>query len=126
MSDLRQQPSPGKRKVPALRKSLKRPETYIAVFFLVIALAVIDSFRKPADQLTALVYIEGVKLYQTVGRPVLENHIRCRYKPTCSDYSIQAVQAQGIRHGLLLTVRRINSCQTNVPMGTYNPVPISP
>jgi putative membrane protein insertion efficiency factor len=61
-----------------------------------------------------------------VGRPLLKDRVRCRYQPTCSDYSVEAVEKHGIRRGLVLTVRRINSCQTSVPMGTHDPVPAAP
>jgi uncharacterized protein len=110
----------------ALRKRLKRPETYLAVLLLVAALAAIDSYRRPSAQVTARLYIAGVQLYQAVGRPLLKGHIRCRYRPTCSEYSIEAVSKHGIKRGPLLTVKRIDSCRTNVPMGTLDPVPSSP
>ena len=106
-----------------LRKYLKRPETYLATLFLLFVLGLLDSYRKPADQVTVRAYVGIVHLYQVVGRPLLKGHIQCRYQPTCSDYSIEAVKTHGIRRGLLLTVKRINSCQTSVPPGTPDPVP---
>lgn len=123
MFKLRQQPASGERQVSALRKRLKRPETYLAAFFVLIALAAVDSCREPADQVTARLYIGGVHTYQIVGRPLLEGRIQCRYQPTCSDYSIEAVRLYGIRYGLRLTVRRIDSCKTEVSRGTLDPVP---
>jgi len=109
--------------VSALRKCLKRPETHLILLAVLAALAVGDSFRSPENQVTARLWVGGVHVYQTVGRPLLKDHVRCRYHPTCSEYSIEAVRKHGIRHGLVLTFRRINSCQTSVPMGTYDPVP---
>jgi len=109
-----------------LRQRLKRPETYLAILFLLLALVVLDSFRGPANQVTGRVYIGGAHVYQALGRPLLKGRIQCRYYPTCSDYSIEAVRKHGIRQGLVLTFRRINSCQTNVPLGTLDSVPPVP
>ncbi|MBI2477276.1 MAG: membrane protein insertion efficiency factor YidD, partial [Planctomycetia bacterium] len=64
-----------------------------------------------------------MRTYQTWGRPLLTGHVQCRYRPSCSEYSIEAVQTHGIRHGLVLTWKRVSSCQTTVPHGTYDPVP---
>lgn len=110
----------------ALWKFLKLPQTYLALMFCLVVLIAGDSCRRPENQITARLYVAGVHMYQAVGRPLLKGHIQCRYNPTCSDYSIAAVQRFGIRRGLIMTKRRIESCQTTVPLGTYDPVPISP
>jgi putative membrane protein insertion efficiency factor len=107
----------------ALRKYLRLPQTYLGVFFCLIALTVGDTLRTPESQVTARLYVSGVHLYQFVGRPLLEGHIQCRYNPTCSDYSIEAVRKFGIIQGIAMTRRRIESCQNSVPLGTYDPVP---
>ncbi|MDQ2774870.1 MAG: membrane protein insertion efficiency factor YidD [Acidobacteriota bacterium] len=49
--------------------------------------------------------------------------IRCRYQPTCSEYSLEAVRRFGIGRGLQLTVRRLSSCKRDVPFGTSDPIP---
>lgn len=110
--------------MPALRKCLKRLGTYILIVFILLILAVTDSFRQPADQVTVRLYIRGVHIYQVIGRPLLKGRIQCRYEPTCSDYSIEAVRRYGIRFGLFLTVNRIRSCTAKVKQGTLDPVPI--
>jgi putative membrane protein insertion efficiency factor len=109
--------------MPALRQSLKRPETYLAALFILAGLGVLDSYRSPAKQITGHLYINGVQLYQTFGRPLLKNHIECRYSPTCSEYSMEAVRKYGIRRGLALTFARLQSCTKDVPPGTYDPLP---
>lgn len=106
-----------------LRQRLKRPQTYLAILFIAAGLAVLDSYRSPASQITGHLYVNGVRFYQTLGRPLLNGHIRCRYSPTCSVYSIEAVREYGIRRGLVLTVARLKSCTKNVPMGTRDPLP---
>ena len=107
----------------ALRKRLKRPETYLVPVLLLYALAAADSFRQPGRQVTSRVYLAAVRGYQYYGRPLLQPYIRCRYRPTCSEYSIEAVRKWGIRRGLVLTTRRLLSCTSAVPPGTPDPVP---
>jgi putative membrane protein insertion efficiency factor len=106
-----------------LRKCLRKPQTWLLAFLLVVALAGADTFRAPADQITGRVYVGGVHLYQAWGRPLLKGKVRCRYHPTCSQYSIEAVQKHGLRRGLVLTCQRLNSCRPDVPCDTPDPVP---
>jgi putative membrane protein insertion efficiency factor len=106
-----------------LRKRLKRPETYLVLYLVLVSMIVLDSTRSPAKQLTAHLYVRVVRVYQRLGRPLLAGLVECRYTPTCSDYSIEAVQTYGIRRGLVLTFSRTNSCTAAVPKHTYDPVP---
>jgi uncharacterized protein len=61
-----------------------------------------------------------VKLYQYLISPILPNS--CRFTPTCSQYSVEALKTHGVIKGLLLSVLRIVSCN---PWGGhgYDPVP---
>ena len=86
----------------------------------VALLLIVDTLRSPEKQATASIYIGSVHLYQSYGRPMLEGVVACRYRPTCSDYSIEAVERFGIARGLYLTVIRVYSCDESVPMGTVN------
>jgi putative membrane protein insertion efficiency factor len=107
----------------ALRELLKRPHTWLGVTALGFVAAVADVRREPGSQLLGSGYVACVRMYQVVGRPLLRGHIRCRYTPTCSDYSISAVQQHGLVRGLVLTKRRIESCTPAVPRGTVDLVP---
>ncbi len=46
----------------------------------------------------------------------------CRYHPTCSQYSIEALQKHGLFFGSYLAVRRILSCHPWGKSG-HDPVP---
>jgi hypothetical protein len=109
--------------VSPLRQLLRRPDTWLIALAAAIALVVADAYQAPANQLSSRVYVAGVHAYQAVGRPFLEGRIQCRYEPTCSVYSIEAVRRFGIRRGLEMTVRRIRACKVDVPLGTVDPVP---
>lgn len=82
-----------------------------------------DLSRAPDRQLTAHAYVGCVHVYQIVGRPLLKGWVACRFRPTCSDYSIQAVQRHGTIRGLALTYKRLRSCTNDVKMGTIDQVP---
>lgn len=82
-----------------------------------------DVSRQPQKQLTARSYVGCVRVYQAIGRPLLKGVVACRFRPTCSDYSIEAVRRYGTLRGLALTFKRIRSCQNDVPMGSIDPVP---
>lgn len=61
-----------------------------------------------------------VKFYQAAIRPLLPN--ACRYTPSCSAYSIEAIQKYGALKGGWLGLKRILRCH---PWGGhgYDPVP---
>lgn len=107
--------------MPALRKRLKKPETWLVLYGLLAAAALADSFRAPADQFGAKCYVAAVQGYQRLLGPLSRRFIRCRFQPTCSHYSIAAVRKYGIRGGLSRTIRRINACRPSVPYGTLDP-----
>ena len=53
-------------------------------------------------------FIGLVKGYQYLISPLLGQN--CRYTPTCSEYSIQAIEKYGIFKGILLSIKRISKC----------------
>src|SRR5271157_1142931 len=83
----------------------------------------LDASRRPDEQLSSRCCVGLVRLYQEHGRSVSRKLIRCRYIPTCSEYSVQALQKFGFFRGLELTVKRVVSCRGSVPFGTRDPVP---
>lgn len=107
----------------ALRKCLKHPATYLGVLVLFSAAVLADCSRPPADQWSARIYIAAVGGYQDTASPRLAGYVRCRFHPTCSHYSVEAVRKYGLRKGLLLTSSRLWRCRSSVPLGTDDPVP---
>lgn len=108
----------------ALRKCLRHPGTYLTVLGLLAAATIVDVFRPPEQQVTARAYLAFLGIYRQYGREALKSSIRCRYIPTCSEYSREAVKRHGIARGLTLTYSRIRSCTTDVKPGTVEPVPV--
>jgi len=54
------------------------------------------------------ILIKLIKVYKFLISPLLGHS--CRYLPTCSEYSIDALQAHGFSKGLYLSFKRILSC----------------
>jgi uncharacterized protein len=109
--------------MPTLRKCLRHPGTYLALLGLILAAACADSFRPPDRQVSAHVYVAVVRAYQTSGRPVVASFVQCRFRPSCSRYSIEAVEKYGLRKGLALTSARLWRCRGSVPLGSNDPLP---
>jgi uncharacterized protein len=61
-----------------------------------------------------------VKFYQYVISPLIP--ASCRYTPTCSEYSMQALKKYGPFKGLWLSLKRILRCNPWGGSG-YDPVP---
>ena len=54
------------------------------------------------------IFIKLIKCYRYLISPLLGQS--CRYLPTCSEYSIEALRTYGFFKGLFLSVKRIFSC----------------
>ncbi len=54
------------------------------------------------------VLIKFIKSYKFLISPLLGNS--CRYLPTCSEYSIEALKTFGFLKGSYLSLKRILSC----------------
>jgi len=61
-----------------------------------------------------------IKIYQTLISPLTP--ATCRFQPTCSQYSIEALKEHGVFRGTKLMVIRIFSCHPWGKSG-YDPVP---
>ena len=67
-----------------------------------------------------LLLLIPVRIYQYVISPVIGPS--CRYTPTCSVYSVQALKKHGPFKGLWLSIKRSLSCNPWGGTG-YDPVP---
>lgn len=66
------------------------------------------------------IFILLIKFYRKFISPLSPG--KCRFIPTCSTYSLEAVQRYGAIKGGFLSVKRILKCNPFGPYG-YDPVP---
>lgn len=61
-----------------------------------------------------------VRFYQRVVSPILPKS--CRFYPTCSEYTYQAIEKYGTAKGIYLGIKRILKCHPFHPGGS-DPLP---
>ncbi|MEW6184272.1 MAG: membrane protein insertion efficiency factor YidD [Thermodesulfobacteriota bacterium] len=61
----------------------------------------------------------GIRIYQIILSPLFPSS--CRFYPSCSEYSFQAIQTYGIIKGLFLSLKRIGRCH---PFSEGGPDPL--
>ena len=66
-----------------------------------------------------VILVGALRLYQRVISPLILP--RCRFRPTCSEYMIEAITKKGVVIGLLKGCWRIMRCHPFSP-GGYDPV----
>jgi uncharacterized protein len=108
--------------MPALRRRLLRPELWLAGILLLALLFAADAMRAPQRQVSVRAFAAGVAVYHRWVHPWTERFVRCRYRPTCSAYAVEAVREYGIVKGGWMSLRRVAKCRQSVPMGTWDPV----
>ena len=60
-----------------------------------------------------------LRTYQKILSPLLGP--RCRFYPSCSQYTLEAIQEWGLAKGILLGARRLSRCHP-LNEGGYDPV----
>ncbi|MDN3984224.1 membrane protein insertion efficiency factor YidD [Lactiplantibacillus plantarum] len=65
--------------------------------------------------------MKGIRFYQRAFSAFSPAH--CRYYPTCSNYTLEAIDRFGAVKGVLMGVARILRCQPLVK-GGFDPVPV--
>ena len=59
-----------------------------------------------------------IRLYQKIPGNF---HNHCRFRPTCSEYAIEAINEYGVVRGLFMAIKRILKCNPFFK-GGYDPV----
>jgi uncharacterized protein len=71
-------------------------------------------------KIIAFPFILLIRFYQYVLSPFMGS--KCRFTPTCSQYTAEAIQKYGPVKGIFLGVKRIGRCRPGGGHG-YDPVP---
>jgi putative membrane protein insertion efficiency factor len=80
----------------------------------------INKVLKKIFQILAIPLIILIKIYQVLISPLIPPS--CRFTPTCSQYTLEALKKYGILKGSWLGFRRIIKCHPWGGSG-YDPVP---
>ncbi len=75
---------------------------------------------KTVLHILSLPFILLIKIYQWVISPMIGP--KCRYTPTCSHYTLEAIKKYGPLKGIWLGMKRISRCHPWGGSG-YDPVP---
>ena len=63
-----------------------------------------------------------VRIYQFAISPITGGRAACRFTPTCSEYTKQAIEKHGVFRGVYMGIKRISRCRPGGGFG-YDPVP---
>jgi len=63
-----------------------------------------------------------IRVYQICISPFTGGRAVCRFTPTCSEYTRQAIEKYGLFRGVLMGFKRICRCHPKGGFG-YDPVP---
>jgi len=66
-----------------------------------------------------IIVLSALKSYKLLLSPLLPS--ACRYRPTCSEYMLDAVEQYGVLRGVWLGLKRLGRCHP-FHQGGYDPV----
>lgn len=75
---------------------------------------------KAAVRLPQALLVLLIRAYRLLLSPLLPP--ACRFAPSCSEYSLEAVSRHGVLRGSYLAIRRIGRCHP-LHSGGFDPVP---
>jgi putative membrane protein insertion efficiency factor len=67
-----------------------------------------------------VIFLALIRFYQKFISPMLGSN--CRYYPSCSQYTYEAIERYGVLHGGWMGFKRISRCHP-FAKGGYDPVP---
>jgi putative membrane protein insertion efficiency factor len=76
---------------------------------------------KLLKKIIAFPFLVLIRFYQYALSPYLGGS-KCRYTPTCSQYTLEAIQKYGPIKGIYLGTKRLSKCHPGGGHG-YDPVP---
>lgn len=76
---------------------------------------------KALKKIITVPFIVLIRFYQYALSPYLGGS-KCRYTPTCSQYTLEAIQKYGPIKGIYLGAKRLSKCHPGGGHG-YDPVP---
>lgn len=76
--------------------------------------------RGALDRLAVAALQAPIRAYRLVLSPWVGHY--CRFRPTCSEYALEALARHGALRGLWLTLGRLARCRPGAAWG-YDPVP---
>ena len=76
--------------------------------------------EKRQGSFLANLFLSAIRFYQRNISPLFKPH--CIYRPTWSEYAVQAIQKYGVKKGSWLALKRIARCHP-FHKGGYDPVP---
>ncbi len=77
---------------------------------------------KNKSDIPACIGVFFVRVYQICVSPFIGGRAVCRFTPTCSEYTRQAICKYGLFRGFFMGLRRISRCRPGGGCG-YDPVP---
>jgi len=67
--------------------------------------------------------IKSIVFYQKYIRYALGTAGACRFEPSCSEYSLTAIQRYGVLKGAIMSIKRIIKCNPLTQV-QHDPVPL--
>ena len=80
-----------------------------------------DDILGTIKKISAFPFIILIRFYQLALSPYLGGS-KCRFTPTCSQYTAEAIQKYGPIKGIAMGIQRLSKCRPGGGHG-YDPVP---
>lgn len=68
------------------------------------------------------IYQKTLSLDHGILGKIFPNTRGCKFNPTCSEYTYQAIEKYGVLNGSVMGVKRLSRCTPKVQAGQYDPV----